>query len=95
MGAMFLMPKIGTPGPTIGGPLTVWHAHQHICFSLTPPGLAGLLSPLGHVSARHDRRALTAEMIHIWIVPGAPEPFGDLDEAWKRAYLRTTYAFRR
>jgi hypothetical protein len=26
-------------------------------------------------------------MIHIWIVPGAPEPFGDLDDAWKRAYL--------
>jgi hypothetical protein len=26
-------------------------------------------------------------MIHIWIVPGAPEPFGDLDDEWKRAYL--------
>ena len=47
MGAMFLMPKIGQPGPTVGGPLTVWHAHQNICFSLTPPGLSGILSPLG------------------------------------------------
>jgi len=88
MGAMFLMPKIGTPGPTIGGPLTVWHAHQHICFSLTPPALAGLLSPLGTCPIGTIDVPLTPEMIHIWIVPGAPEPFGDLDEAWKRAYLQ-------
>jgi hypothetical protein len=90
MGAMFLMPKIGTPGPTIGGPLTVWHAHQHVCFSLTPPALAGLLSPLGMCPLGTIDLPLTAEMIHIWIVPGAPEPFGDLDEAWKRAYLEAT-----
>ena len=90
MGAMFLMPKIGTPGPTIGGPLTVWHAHQHVCFSLTPPGLAGLLSPLGMCPLGTIDVPITAEMIHIWIVPGAPEPFGDLDEAWKRAYLQAT-----
>ena len=88
MGAMFLMPKIGTPGPTVGGPLTVWHAHQHVCFSLMPPALAGLLSPLGTCPIGTIDVPLTAEMIHIWIVPGAPEPFGDLDEAWKRAYLQ-------
>jgi len=88
MGAMFLMPKIGSPGPTIGGPLTVWHAHQHVCFSLTPPALAGLLSPLGACPIGTIDVPLTPEMIHIWIVPGAPEPFGDLDEAWKRDYLQ-------
>jgi hypothetical protein len=87
LGAMFLMPKIGSPGPTIGGPLTVWHAHQNICFSLTPPGLAGLLSPLGMCPLGSINVPLTPEMIHIWIVPGAPDTFGDLDEAWKRAYL--------
>ena len=37
-----------------------------------------------------EEAALTAEMIHIWIVPGAPEPFVDLDDAWKRSYLATT-----
>jgi hypothetical protein len=92
MGAMFLMPKIGEPGPAIGGPLTVWHAHQHVCVSLTPPSLAGLLSPLGTCPIGTIDLALTAEMIHIWIVPGAPEPFGDLDDAWKRAYLASTVA---
>jgi hypothetical protein len=92
MGAMFLMPKIGEPGPTIGGPLTVWHAHQHVCITLTPPGLAGLLSPLGMCPVGTIDLALTSEMIHIWIVPGAPEPFGDLDDAWKRAYLQSVAA---
>jgi hypothetical protein len=90
MGAMFLMPKMGEPGPTIGGPLTVWHAHEHVCFSLTPPALAGLLSPLGMCPLGSIDVPLTAEMMHIWIVPGAPQPFGDLDEAWKRAYLQAT-----
>ncbi len=89
MGAMFSMPKIGQPGPTIGGPLTVWHAHQHVCVSLTPPGLTGLLSPLGGCPVGSIDLPLTPEMIHIWIVPGAPQPFGDLDEAWRRAYLTT------
>ena len=90
MGALFQMPRIGQPGPMIGGPLTVLHAHQHVCISLTPPGLAGLLSPLGACPVGTIEMPLTAEMIHIWIVPGAPEPFGDLDEAWKRAYLQAT-----
>jgi hypothetical protein len=88
MGAMFLMPKIGQPGPTVGGPLTVWHAHEHVCISLTPPGLAGLLGPLGTCPIGTFDLPLTAQMIHIWIVPGAPDPIGDLDDAWKRAYLQ-------
>jgi hypothetical protein len=90
LGAMFQMPGLGQPGPTIGGPLTIWHAHQHICFSLTPPSLAGILSPLGTCPIGSFDMPLTAQMIHIWIVPGAPEPFGDLDDAWKRAYLQAT-----
>jgi hypothetical protein len=90
LGAMFQMPNIGEPGPTIGGPLTTWHGHQNVCISLTPPGLSGLLSPLGTCPVGSILLPLTAEMIHIWIVPGAPEPFGDLDDAWKRAYLQAT-----
>jgi hypothetical protein len=88
LGAMFTMPKIGQPGPTVGGPLTVWHAHEHVCLSLTPPALAGLLSPLGTCPLGSIEISRTAEMIHVWTVPGAPQRFGDLDEAWRRAYVQ-------
>jgi hypothetical protein len=88
MGAMFLMPQIGQPGPTVGGPLTVWHAHEDVCIALTPPGLSGLLSPLGTCPVGSILLPRTAEMIHIWIVPGAPDPIGELDDRWRRAFLQ-------
>jgi hypothetical protein len=93
MGALFVM-KMGQPGPTVGGPLTVWHAHQHICFSLTPPSLTGVLSPLGTCPIGSITVPLTPEMIHIWTVQGAPQPFGDLDDTWKRAYLAANFPKR-
>lgn len=89
LGAVFLMPGLGQPGPVIGGPLTTWHGHENVCISLTPLGLSGLLGPLGTCPVGSILVPRTAEMIHLWVVPGAPEPFGDLDEAWKRAYLRS------
>ena len=88
LGAMFQMPSIGQPGPAIGGPLTVWHGHEQVCMTLTPPGLAGLLSPTGMCPIGSFDLPLTSQMIHVWIVPGAPEAIGDLDDAWKRAYLQ-------
>jgi hypothetical protein len=87
LGAMFAMEQFGEPGPMVGGPMTVWHAHEHICLSLVPPGLAGVLSPLGGCPVGTVDLPLTGEMIHLWTVPGAPQPFGDLDEAWREAYL--------
>ena len=60
-------------------------AHLHRAHA---PGLAGLLSPLGTCPIGTFDLPLTAEMIHIWIVPGAPDPIGDLDDAWKRAFLQ-------
>ena len=88
LGAVFVMPEIGQPGPTIGGPLTAWHGHERVCISLAPPALSGLLSPLGGCPVGSIMVPRTPEMIHVWIVPGAPEPFGDLAEGWKRAYLQ-------
>ncbi len=26
-------------------------------------------------------------MIHVWTLPGVPEPFGDLDDGWLSEYL--------
>jgi len=92
LGAMFEMPELDQAGPTIGGPLTVWHSHENICLSLTPPGLSGVLSPLGTCPFGSILLPLTAQMIHVWIVPGVPEQFGDLDQAWRRAYLQAVAA---
>jgi hypothetical protein len=94
LGALFVMPDAGTPGPAIGGPLTVWHAHEDICFSLLPLALTGVLSPLGTCPIGSFTMPVTAEMMHVWTVPGAPTPFGDLDEQWKRAYLAANFPNR-
>ncbi|MDQ2952350.1 MAG: hypothetical protein M3R54_08820, partial [Chloroflexota bacterium] len=64
-----------------------WHGHEQVCITLTPPGIAGLLSPLGMCPIGSFDLPLTAQMIHVWIVPGAPAAIGDLDDAWKRAYV--------
>ena len=87
VGALFEMGSIGAAGPAPGGPLTVWHAHDHVCFSLTPPALAGLVSPFGGCPLGSISIARTAEMIHVWTLPGVEEPFGDIDQEWLAAYL--------
>ncbi len=83
---MFTMPSMDAPGPAFGGPLTVWHAHEHVCIGLLPPGLAGIESPLGGCPAGSVDLPRTGEMIHAWIIPGAPA-FGDLPDAARRAWL--------
>jgi hypothetical protein len=87
LGAVFQMPKAHLPGPAVGGPLTPWHAHEQICIGLLPPSLTGIVSPLGGCPIASIAVPITPEMIHVWTVPGAPEPFGDLDDAWLRSYL--------
>ncbi len=87
VGAMFQMDEIGASGPAPGGPLTVWHAHDHVCFALTPPSLAGLTGPFGTCPIGSITLPVTNEMIHVWTLPGAPEPFGDLDDEWLAEYL--------
>lgn len=87
LGAMFLMERIGEPGPTIGGPLTIWHGHEQICVSIVPPSITGILSPLGGCPVGSFLVPLTAEMIHVWTVPGVEQPFGDIDPVWLDAYL--------
>lgn len=86
LGVMFTVPY-GVDGPMFGGPTTVWHAHEHVCFGLLPVGLTGLLSPLGGCPAGSVDLPVTNQMIHAWTLPGAPQAWGDLDEEWRAAYL--------
>lgn len=81
LGAMFQMDDIGQVGPAVGGPLTVWHAHDRICFTV-PFALAGLTSPYGLCPLGAVTLPITQEMMHIWTLPGVEDPFGDLDEIW-------------
>jgi hypothetical protein len=87
LGAMFEMGDLRLAGPAPGGPLTVWHAHDHICFSLTPPALAGLVSPFGGCPFGSIAIPMTGEMLHVWTLPGVEEPFGEIDEGWLTDYL--------
>lgn len=82
LGVMFEMPGLRQAGPAVGGPLTVWHAHDHVCLTVT--GLGPLVSPWGGCPIGHVAIAMTNEMIHVWTVPGAQEPVGELED-WERA----------
>jgi hypothetical protein len=87
LGAMFEMEGIGEAGPAVGGPLTVWHAHDHVCFSLTPPAIAGLTSPYGFCPAGSITMPITNEMMHLWVLPGVEDRFGDIADEWLQDYL--------
>ncbi|MCY7417000.1 MAG: hypothetical protein LH650_00635 [Chloroflexi bacterium] len=87
LGAMFEMPDGAGGGPAWGGPLTVWHAHEHVCSGLIPLGMTGLLSPLGGCPMGSVDIARTPEMIHVWVADGTPVRWGELDDAWKAAYV--------
>ncbi|MGF1666832.1 MAG: hypothetical protein ACFCVC_11250 [Acidimicrobiia bacterium] len=87
LGAMFQMSEVHERGPAVGGRLTVWHGHEEACLSLSPPGLAGMTSPLGMCPIGSVTIAITQEMLHVWTVPGAPTMFGELADAWRTGYL--------
>lgn len=87
LGAMYQMDQSGEVGPMVGGSLTVWHGHDHVCFSVIPLGLGSLGSPMGTCPLGTVTVALTNEMIHVWTVAGAPSRFGDLDDEWLESHI--------
>jgi hypothetical protein len=84
VGVLFEMDGLTDPGPRVGGPITVWHRHENICFSLTPPALAGLVSPYGVCPLGSVNIPSTGEMLHAWVMPGVPDEdrWGHVDEEW-------------
>ncbi len=65
----------------------MWHTRDNVDFALTPLALVGLVSPLGICPVGSFAVPITNEILHIWTVPGVPEPFGDLDDEWLDDHL--------
>jgi hypothetical protein len=91
IGAMYIMPRWGMPGPQIGGALTTWHQHNDLCFDkktnmvvafagaggafLDRPGWSRSCPP---GSSKQD----TPEMLHVWLIDNPNGPFDtDMDPA--------------
>jgi len=89
VGVMFEMDGFNGRGPTNGGPIMLWHAHENICFGLLPMTIAGLESPFGNCPVGSINVPQTGEMLHAWIVPGVPveDQWGHVDEEWLAEYL--------
>lgn len=83
IGAMYIMPKLGLPGPEIGGSLTVWHRHDNLCFDRTTgvivafahDGSSDSSGKSGTCPAGSSNRT-TPEMLHVWLIDNPGGPFG-------------------
>src|SRR5262245_21256404 len=83
IGAMYIMPKRGEPGPEVGGPLTVWHQHSNICFD----NASGMAVAFTHNSDAFDTNdksgacprgstnKTTPLMLHVWLIDNPDGPF--------------------
>lgn len=87
LGVMFETEGLEKDPPPTGGAVLDWHRHEQVCFSLAPPGIAGLVDPFGNCPAGSLAVPTTNSMMHVWTISGAPSRFGDLNEDWKRQYL--------
>jgi hypothetical protein len=89
IGAMFIMPRLGMPGPEVGGSLTSWHKHDNLCFDKA----TGKIVAFAHSGAsdsndkeksgtcpRGSSNQSTPEMLHVWVVDNPNGPFdADMD----------------
>lgn len=82
IGAMYIMPRRGMPGPDIGGPLTVWHQHSNLCFDNTT-GMAVAFVHSGFFDSsdksgscpRGSTNKTTPLMLHVWLIDNPDGPF--------------------
>jgi hypothetical protein len=93
IGAMYIMPKLGMPGPQIGGPLTNWHHHDNLCFDNTSHVVVAFVgdpffdqADKSHACPRGSSKKLTPEMLHVWLVDN---PNGPFDSDMEPDFLRT------
>jgi len=82
IGAMYIMPTRAEDGPDIGGPLTVWHQHNNICFENN----TGIAVAFVHSSdfdstdksgscPRGSTLRVTPQMLHVWLIDNPDGPF--------------------
>lgn len=82
IGAMYIMPDLATPGPQVGGSLTVWHKHDQLCIDKT----TGVIVAFAHDSSsssndksgtcpRGTSNGSTPEMLHVWLIATTDGPF--------------------
>lgn len=83
IGAMYIMPRLGMPGPEIGGSLTAWHHHDNLCFDRT----TGVIVAFAHDGSSNSTdksgtcpkgssNRSTPEMLHVWLIDNPDGPFG-------------------
>ncbi len=83
IGAMYIMPRLGMPGPEVGGSLTVWHDHDNLCFDRTTGAIVAFAHDAssdsndksGTCPAGSSNRS-TPEMLHVWLIDNPEGPFG-------------------
>ena len=71
---MYLMERLDEPGPQIGGPLTVWHDHEDLCFSADGT-VVGFHRPPRRTCPPGSVNQRTPEMLHVWLVDNPAGPF--------------------
>ena len=80
--AMFLLPDTVALDqvPVLGGPLTQFHIHDNLCFTLDPvaPQVRGLTDAAGNCPSTLQKFR-NSPMIHVWIVPQDCGPFSALE----------------
>jgi hypothetical protein len=78
-GAMFVMDDVGVDGPRVGGCLTMWHAHENVCFTddfFDGGNFAGIATYGGCPGTSMVR--ITPQMLHVFI-DGRANPFEGLE----------------
>jgi hypothetical protein len=77
--AMFVREAVGEEGPQVGGCLTLWHAHDNLCYDapFLEAGNVVWLAYLGGCPSGTMVR-ITPGMLHVW-VDGRPDPFEGIE----------------
>lgn len=65
--AMYIEHGFKIAGPDIGGPLTLWHSHDNLCFDLRSQLISGFKNSDGRCPDGSLNEP-TPEMLHVWVV---------------------------